>query len=130
MSKTYTVKQVAGALGFSTNTVYKYLEEGRIKATRLGKEGRFRIPEAEVVRLLQLKGENPQIAPVLQEPKENSESEDYNLKLGLLNKVSDPDLFDWFLSLTAIFLGIAYFLFPLPHQYISFEPYRLWLLVL
>ncbi len=52
MPKTYTVKQVAQALGFSTNTVYKYLEEGKIKATRLGSEGRFRIPGEEVARLL------------------------------------------------------------------------------
>ena len=52
MPKTYTVKQVAVALGFSTNTVYKYLDEGKIKATRLGSEGRFRIPESEVTRLL------------------------------------------------------------------------------
>ena len=34
MPKTYTVKQVAEALGVSTNTVYKYLEEGKISATR------------------------------------------------------------------------------------------------
>lgn len=150
MGKTYTVKQVAQALDFSTNTVYKYLDEGKIKATRLGKEGRFRIPEAEVIRLLQLKGEYPQIAPHLEtqqvdrengrrqvfgQPQQTAEvvledlKQDYNLKLGLLNKVSDPDLFDWFLSLTAIFLGIAYFLFPLSHQLISFEPYRLWLII-
>lgn len=135
MKKTYTVKQVADALGFSTNTVYKYLDEKKIKATRLGKEGRFRIPEEEVVRLLGLKGEKPQIAPALnsEHPARSAsepEGEDYNLKLGLLNKISNPDLFDWFLSLTAIFLGISYFLFPLNYQYISFEPYRLYLLVL
>ena len=34
MPKTYTVKQVVEALGVSTNTVYKYLEEGKISATR------------------------------------------------------------------------------------------------
>src|SRR3990167_304165 len=52
MPKTYTVKQVAKILGFSTNTVYKYLDEGKIKATRLGSEGRFRIPEEELIRLV------------------------------------------------------------------------------
>lgn len=55
MNKTYTVKEVAGALEFSANTIYKYLNEGKIKATRLGEEGRFRIPESEVVRLLGLR---------------------------------------------------------------------------
>lgn len=152
MSKTYTVKQVASALGFSTNTVYKYLDEGKIKSTRLGKEGRFRIPEAEVVRLLQIKGERVQIAPNidkdLQESRETAieevlphliedsrekieaASEEYNSRLAVLNKISNPDLFDWFLALTAIFLGVTYLLFPLHFQSISFEPYRLALLVL
>ena len=51
MPKTYTVKQVAEALGVSTNTVYKYLEEGKISATRLNAEGRFHIQESEVVKL-------------------------------------------------------------------------------
>src|SRR3989344_4803129 len=51
-NRIYTVKEVARLLGFSTNTVYKYLDEGKIKATRLGKEGRFRIPQKEVAKLL------------------------------------------------------------------------------
>src|SRR3989344_387901 len=147
MKKTYTVKQLADALGFSTNTVYKYLLEGKIKATRLGKEGRFRIQEEEVMRLLGLKGEKPQIAPafvIASEAKQSlstvgqgqldgivsSPTAPRNDKLALLTKVSNPDLFDWFLSLTAIFLGIAFFLFPLHYQYITFEPYRIWLMVL
>lgn len=145
MSKTYTVKQVAQALGFSTNTVYKYLDEGKIEATRLGKEGRFRIPEKEVIRLLGLKGENPQIASELEPIIASDESryselvsesheiqnfvqddnrKDYNDKLGLLNKVSNPDLFDWFLALSAIFLGVAFFLFPITYQTLQFEPYK------
>lgn len=28
--KTYTVKQVANLPGFSTNTVYRYLDEGKV----------------------------------------------------------------------------------------------------
>lgn len=162
MSRTYTVKQVAEALGFSTNTVYKYLDEGKIKATRLGKEGRFRIPEKEVISLLGLKGENPEIAAILDESKNRIESENqsasrssviparfagasgseldspeaddneesYEDKLFLLTKVANPDLFDWFLALTAIFVGVAYLLFPLHSQSILLEPYRGWLLFL
>lgn len=61
-NRIYTVKEVARLLGFSTNTIYKYLDEGKIKSTRLGKEGRFRIPQKEVAKLLGLRGVKPQIA--------------------------------------------------------------------
>lgn len=97
MSKTYTVKQVAQALDFSTNTVYKYLNEGKIKATRLGNEGRFRIAESELVRLLGLKP-----AP---EYSENSvPTSDIS--------ISAPNLFDWFVAILAIFVGLSFFLLP------------------
>lgn len=69
-NRIYTVKEVARLLGFSTNTIYKYLDEGKIKSTRLGKEGRFRIPQKEVAKLLGLKGVNSQIASDL-EPEES-----------------------------------------------------------
>lgn len=42
----YTVKQVADILGFSTNTVYKYLNAGIIHTSRPGQmKSRFRIPK-------------------------------------------------------------------------------------
>lgn len=49
IAKLYTVKQVAHVLGVSTNTIYKYLNEGKIKALRFGKRGRFRIYETELI---------------------------------------------------------------------------------
>ena len=61
-NRIYTVKEVARLLGFSTNTIYKYLDEGKIKSTRLGEEGRFRIPQKEVAKLLGLRGVKSQIA--------------------------------------------------------------------
>jgi|SRR3989344_5145783 len=73
-NRIYTVKEVARLLGFSTNTVYKYLDEGKIKATRLGKEGRFRIPQKEVAKLLGVEGEKPQIASSLK-PEESQNLE-------------------------------------------------------
>ena len=65
MAKLYTVKEVAQALNFSTNTIYKFLDQDKIKATRLSTEGRFRIPEEEVLRLLQLKGGSSRIASII-----------------------------------------------------------------
>ena len=51
-TKPYTVKRAAELLGVSTNTLYKYLGEGKINALRFSKRGRFRIPETELTRLL------------------------------------------------------------------------------
>lgn len=45
MTKLYTVKQASKILGFSTNTVYKYLNEGVLRGVRSGSKGRFRIPK-------------------------------------------------------------------------------------
>lgn len=139
MTKTYTVKQVAEALGFSTNTVYKYLDEGKIKATRLGIEGRFRIPEGEVVRLLGLKGNKVQIAPALQAEDQSvsvSESQQINKsaeKLDFLRGISVPSLFDWFVATLSIFIGFSYFLFPsyvLEVEAVPFVEYIKWLKIL
>ena len=54
MKKFYTPKELIQLLGFSKNTIYRYLEEGKIKSTRMGK-GSFRIPASEVEKWL---GEN------------------------------------------------------------------------
>lgn len=43
-NKIYNVKQAAKILGLSTNTTYKYLNEGRIKAARGHLRGTFIIP--------------------------------------------------------------------------------------
>src|SRR3990172_6082229 len=51
MPATYTVKQVAQILGYSTNSIYTFLKEKRIKGVRVGR-GRFRIPQFELDRLL------------------------------------------------------------------------------
>lgn len=53
MAATYTVKQVAKILGYSTNSIYTFLKEKRIKGVRVGK-GRFRVTQQELDRLLTL----------------------------------------------------------------------------
>lgn len=144
--KFYTVKQVAQALGFSTNTVYKYLDEGKIQATRLGTEGRFRISEAELLRLLGTKNNlTEQItepSAAIQNISEPLASSSQNLKLetgfgekvsevsfkedaSLLSKISNPSIFDWFIACLSLFVGLSYFLFPYYTQNISYAPYAL-----
>ncbi|MFC1654044.1 helix-turn-helix domain-containing protein [Patescibacteria group bacterium] len=53
MNQIYTVKETAKILGFSTNTVYKYLNEGRLRSARGDLEqGRFRIPHQAIEEFL------------------------------------------------------------------------------
>lgn len=51
--KLYSVKAAAKIIGCSTNTLYKYLNEGRIRASRGTREqGRFRIPQSSLEQFL------------------------------------------------------------------------------
>jgi excisionase family DNA binding protein len=101
MKRFFTVKEVSKILNFSTNTVYKYLEEGKIKSVRVGKEGRFRIPAVEIEK----------IAPntVSAYIQTSNGEEDYKKA-----ESSDlqPSLNDRFISIMAIGLGLSEFLFP------------------
>lgn len=56
----YTVKKAAQIIGCSTNTLYKYLNEGRIKASRgTADQGRFRIPQSSLEEFLGARLESP-----------------------------------------------------------------------
>jgi len=136
MKPFYTAKDLIRLLGFSKNTIYKYLEDGKIKSTRVGKRGGFRVPAAEVKRLLQLKGENLEGKDLNGEDKKSEKDEGHVSveeavesgrvkyeggsvleKLRLRTTESDdvkrsPNLFDWFLGLIAIGVGFSMFLFP------------------
>jgi excisionase family DNA binding protein len=63
-SNIYTVKQAAKILGLSTNTTYKYLNEGRIKAARGHLRGTFIITAKSLENFLGSKlPENPLDSP-------------------------------------------------------------------
>jgi len=70
MKRFYTVKEAAKILGFSTNTVYKYLDEGKLIGKRIG-QGRFKIPYPQLEPYL---GEQEKIGSFLK--KEVTEEED------------------------------------------------------
>lgn len=110
MNKTYTAKQVAGILGYSTNSVYTFLKEGRIKGVRIGK-GRFRIPQEELEKLLYLKKfQEPQSVSLggLVPINENIPSLVKHLE-EMIDNI--PSLFDWFVSLVSIIIGFTMILF-------------------
>lgn len=125
MPQTYTVKQVAEILDYSTNSIYTFLKEKRIKGVRVGK-GRFRIPQEELNRLLHLSKSKKSQELVnssssqtrldlssentgLVEPNEPSE---ISIAFGNLpQKLSVPSIFEWFVGLSSILMGTAMFLF-------------------
>lgn len=56
MARFYTVQETAKILGFSTNSVYKFLDQGRLKSTRgNSKQGRFRVPHSSIEEFLDTK---------------------------------------------------------------------------
>lgn len=105
MSATYTVRQVAELLGYSTNSIYTFLKEKRIKGVRVGK-GRFRIPKREVERLLMVqKNTGPQaVVDIRQIPP-------ITIPLFGAITVITSNIFDWFLGIASVVCGLALFLF-------------------
>lgn len=52
MNKIYSVKQAAKILGLSTNTMYKYLNEGKVLAARGHARGTFKITAKSLEKFL------------------------------------------------------------------------------
>ncbi len=115
MAATYTVKQIAEILGYSTNSIYTFLKEHRIKGIRVGK-GRFRIPQSELHRLLLIsKGQSPMTdAVAIQDtevitPHESASRFSFSV-FGRAHGVT-ANIFDWFVGIAAVISGAALFLF-------------------
>jgi excisionase family DNA binding protein len=120
MNKTYTVKQVADMLGYSTNSIYTFLKEGRIVGVRVGK-GRYRVSQEELDKLLHLK-KSQEVQPASEVATEPvpiqpvaalSELEEILSLDKHLEKIKEniPCLFDWFVSLTSLIIGFTMILF-------------------
>ena len=118
MAATYTVKQVAEILGYSTNSIYSFLKEKRIKGVRVG-TGRFRIPQSELNRLLLISKGQAGAVPIsgtLMAPDSgiitpHEGAPPFSLSLfGRIHTVTG-NIFDWFIGIAAVVSGIALFLF-------------------
>jgi excisionase family DNA binding protein len=118
MAATYTVKQVAEILGYSTNSIYTFLKEKRIEGVRVGK-GRFRIPQSELNRLLLLSKGQAAAVPIsgtLMVPDKgiitpHEHAPPFSLAFfGRVHTVTG-NIFDWFIGIVAVVSGIALFLF-------------------
>jgi len=111
MGKTYSVKQVAEILGYSTNSIYTFLKEGQIVGIRLGK-GRYRVAQEELDKILHLKkSQVPKTIPMpMVQPLISEEIPSLNRHVGTV-KDSIPCLFDWFISFVSIVMGLTMVLF-------------------
>ncbi len=125
MAATYTVKQVAEILGYSTNSIYTFLKEKRIKGVRVGR-GRFRIAQPELDRLLHVSKNTPLIAQSVITPQENiattnlsghsgvsdivGQSVENVLSIGRM-RLGIPNIFVWFIGISAIIAGLSMYLY-------------------
>lgn len=140
MPETYTVRQVADILGYSTNSIYTFLKEGRIHGVRVGK-GRFRIAQEEVDRLLQSTPKEP-LTPQAQ-PSEiatqiKTTEPEISSKVSLvlprqhvdlrLDKILFPNFFHWFISIASIVFGTSLVLFSRNLENISGDRFFVWLM--
>lgn len=153
MPKTYTVNEVAQILGYSTNSIYTFLKEKRIKGVRVGK-GRFRIPEEELSRILHLskKSASQPTQPTITLPQAFSPTtgtvsgdvavlsgEEYHDGSGKIvtakNMGITPNFFDWYLGSVASLAGATVMLFsPLfegleVSRYLVFRPFLMTILI-
>lgn len=106
MPQTFTVKQVADILGYSTNSIYTFLKEKRIKGVRVGK-GRFRVPQAELDRLLQKKSTAIVATREPESPLVDSSASVSFPWVPDESPMAVPGLFDWVVVLSSMLLGIA-----------------------
>ncbi len=75
MNRIFSVKEAARILDLSTNTTYKYLNEGKIQAARGHQRGTFRIPAKSLETFLGAKLSDEDLVrlnpPLLTEPTTN-----------------------------------------------------------
>lgn len=136
MAATYTVKQVAEILGYSTNSIYTFLKENRIKGVRVGR-GRFRIPQSELSRLLFIgKTEKTEATGQVNTASEQMSSgrltelkpePDVPATHFRTSKIHLPSLFDWFIGIGALLIGTSMFIFSRTYDEYYVEQYKVWL---
>lgn len=105
MKRYYSVKEAAKLLGFSTNTIYSYLDTGKIKSRRIGK-GRFKIPYDELAPFVQVSHETtPEVASFIHaEPQPIAFTEQSNQQSGLLERPEPKyKIYDFDLSQIFVF---------------------------
>ncbi|MFZ2024698.1 MAG: DNA-binding protein [Microgenomates group bacterium] len=111
MPKTYSVKEAAAILGFSTNTIYSFLNAKKLKGLRIGK-GKFRIPQSEIDRMTGASASDTSISElpvIIEHPHRNEEkSLVFQETIPYLQHLS---LTDWFIGMGSIIFGLSMFIY-------------------
>lgn len=132
MNETFTVKQVAKILGYSTNSIYTFLKEGRIKGVRVGK-GRFRVSLEELKRLLHISknqdaftqyGDVKTLTPTT--PATSLNQGNFSVDMADAVDLDKSTLFDWFVGVASILLGASMFLYNQYSTTAKFIPFSSW----
>jgi len=140
MAATYTVKQVASILGYSTNSIYTFLKEKRIKGVRVGK-GRFRIPQSELDRLLlTVRGNDDKqtltattVSDVQASRTVFASNNGETLQDTILSSLESgmgvdvPSLFDWLVGIISIVLGLTMYLFSKMYEEYAITEFLPWI---
>ncbi len=140
---TYSVKEAADILGYSTNSIYSFLKSGKIKGVRVGR-GKYHIPKEELDRLLQARNpslsSNPnppnpsgvvQATPISIPPQGQTPTDPTIVHHASEEKYHRmPSLFERFLALSSIFLGLSMFLFTGYLEEYAIKLFSPWLLPL
>jgi hypothetical protein len=136
MKKYYSPKDLINILGLSKNTVYKYLDNDKIKSIRFWK-GRYRVSAEELQRLIKIYGQKDTVPAgdasranisikkarqdfgksshansTIIEKINNKVEEVTEVSLKKQEKTKFPNLFDWFVGLSMIWLGLSFILTP------------------
>lgn len=133
MPKYYTAKDLIKILGLSKNTIYNYLETGKIKSSRIGNGG-YRISTEEVARLTKLDDGASTDTSSVSPASDNEKGVERNTSENTAKKKSGSDetpeefrsvhfnfrikekntlyLFDWLTGLSAVLLGFSILLLP------------------
>jgi len=129
MPKTYTVKEVADILGYSTNSIYTFLKEKRIKGVRVGR-GRFRVPEEELARVLHLSKKTFTASLAGEQPQTAEKQPVTVLPVFWSAKESSFNLFDWFVGGSAMLVAATSFIFCEPISHWNYQWIVMWLIPL
>lgn len=129
MPKTYSVKEAATILGFSTNTIYSFLNNKKVKGIRIGK-GRFRIPQSEIDRMTGTSSVVSSTKPastVIEPQQELIEPRPFHEKQMWLQHIS---LVDWYIGLGSIIFGLSMFVYTVAVEHITLPQFTSWYWVL
>jgi excisionase family DNA binding protein len=135
MAGSLSVKQAANLLGYSTNSIYTFLKEGKLKGKRIGR-GKFKIPPAEIEKFSGSSAvSNKEQSVSMSEPKlvykpvEVLEQESIFKSPGIIVPSSKamPSLGDWFVGIASIVYGICLFLFQIFYIEAQYEVLKYWI---